>query len=53
MGRWLNWDPLQTFSGDSDKPVNLWPAHRGLPWKYQASAGRESAQSFTAAIDKA
>jgi hypothetical protein len=52
VGQWLNWNPLHKFSGDNDKRINLWPAHRELPWKCQPSADRELAKSFTAAITK-
>ena len=60
MGRWLNWDPLQTFSGDNnnndndnDKQIKFWQSHWELLRNCQLSAGRELAQSFSAAIAKA
>ncbi len=53
MGRWLNWDPLQTFSGENDKRINFRPANRELPWERQPSLSRELAQGFTASIAKA
>jgi len=53
MGRWLHWDPLQTFRSENDKRIIFRPDHRELPWERQPSAGRELAQAFTESIAKA